>query len=76
MFKWDAELAVDLIEREQVTAVAGVPTTVFQLLEVAEHPVEVGEPFEARGSHLQCPVCEKKWPAGVSGRPFRLSSCS
>ena len=35
MFKWDAEEAVDLIEREQVTAVAGVPTTVFQLLEVA-----------------------------------------
>jgi long-chain acyl-CoA synthetase len=35
MYKWDAELAVDLIEREQVTAVAGVPTTVFELLEVA-----------------------------------------
>ena len=35
MFKWDAEQAVDLIEREQITAVAGVPTTVFQLLEVA-----------------------------------------
>jgi long-chain acyl-CoA synthetase len=36
MYKWDPELAVDLIEREQVTAVAGVPTTMFQLLEVAE----------------------------------------
>jgi long-chain acyl-CoA synthetase len=36
MHKWDPELAVDLIEREQVTAVAGVPTTMFQLLEVAE----------------------------------------
>ena len=36
MYKWDPELAVDLIEREQVTTVAGVPTTVFQLLEVAE----------------------------------------
>ena len=35
MFKWDAELAVDLIEREQVTSIAGVPTTVFQLLEAA-----------------------------------------
>jgi len=36
MYKWDPELAVDLIEREQVTTVAGVPTTVFQLLEVAQ----------------------------------------
>ena len=35
MYKWDAELAVELIEREQVTTIAGVPTTVFQLLEAA-----------------------------------------
>ena len=35
MYKWDAVEAVDLIEREDVTAVAGVPTTMFQLLEVA-----------------------------------------
>ena len=34
MYKWDAEQAVDIIEREQVTTVAGVPTTMFQLLEV------------------------------------------
>ena len=27
MYKWDAVEAVDLIERENVTAVAGVPTT-------------------------------------------------
>ena len=36
MYKWDADLAVELVEREQVTAVAGVPTTVFQLLETAQ----------------------------------------
>jgi acyl-CoA synthetase (AMP-forming)/AMP-acid ligase II len=36
MYKWDAVEAVDLIERENVTAVAGVPTTVFQMLEVAK----------------------------------------
>ena len=35
MYKWDANEAVDLVEREGITAVAGVPTTVFQLLEVA-----------------------------------------
>jgi long-chain acyl-CoA synthetase len=35
MYKWDVRQAIDLIEREQVTAIAGVPTTVFQLLEVA-----------------------------------------
>ncbi len=35
MYKWDAHEAVDLIEREDVTAVAGVPTTMFELLEVA-----------------------------------------
>ena len=36
MYKWDADLAVELVEREQVTAIAGVPTTVFQLLETAQ----------------------------------------
>lgn len=35
MYKWDADEAVDLIEREGVTSLAGVPTTVFQLLEAA-----------------------------------------
>lgn len=35
MYKWDAEQAAELIEREKVTAIAGVPTTVFQLLDVA-----------------------------------------
>jgi long-chain acyl-CoA synthetase len=35
MYKWDAELAVDLIEREEITTIAGVPTTMFQLLETA-----------------------------------------
>ncbi|MBC9732343.1 class I adenylate-forming enzyme family protein [Nocardioides marmotae] len=36
MYKWDAERAVELIEREQVTSVAGVPTVVRQLLDAAE----------------------------------------
>jgi long-chain acyl-CoA synthetase len=36
MYKWDAVEAVDIIEREDITAVAGVPTTMFQLLEVAQ----------------------------------------
>jgi long-chain acyl-CoA synthetase len=35
MYKWDPVEAVALIEREAVTTVAGVPTTLFQLLEVA-----------------------------------------
>ena len=35
MYRWNAEEAVDLVERERVTAVAGVPTTVFQLLDAA-----------------------------------------
>jgi long-chain acyl-CoA synthetase len=35
MYKWDVDVAIDLIDREQITAVAGVPTTVFQLLDVA-----------------------------------------
>ena len=35
MYKWDAAEAVELVEREGVTSVAGVPTTVFQLLETA-----------------------------------------
>src|SRR5688500_2445603 len=35
LFKWDANEAVELVEREGVTSVAGVPLTVFQLLEAA-----------------------------------------
>ena len=35
MYKWDPDEAVELIDREQVTTIAGVPTTVFQLLEAA-----------------------------------------
>jgi long-chain acyl-CoA synthetase len=35
MRKWDAGLALDLIERERVTSVVGVPTIAWQLI---EHP--------------------------------------
>ena len=35
LYKWDPAKAVELVEREQVTSLAGVPTTVFQLLEAA-----------------------------------------
>jgi long-chain acyl-CoA synthetase len=36
MYKWDADQAVELIDREQLTTVAGVPKTMFELLEAAE----------------------------------------
>ena len=36
VYKWDAEEAADIVEREQITAIAGVPTTMFELLEVAQ----------------------------------------
>jgi long-chain acyl-CoA synthetase len=35
MHKWDAELAMQLIERERITSAGGVPTIAWQLL---EHP--------------------------------------
>jgi long-chain acyl-CoA synthetase len=35
MHKWDAELAMQLIERERITGAGGVPTIAYQLL---EHP--------------------------------------
>jgi long-chain acyl-CoA synthetase len=35
LYKWDPALALELIEREQITAVAGVPTTMFELLDEA-----------------------------------------
>ena len=35
MYKWDPKEAVALVDREQVTSVAGVPLTMFQLLETA-----------------------------------------
>jgi long-chain acyl-CoA synthetase len=36
MYKWDADQAVELIDRELLTTVAGVPKTMFELLEAAE----------------------------------------
>jgi long-chain acyl-CoA synthetase len=35
MYKWDVDVALDLIEREGVKSVAGVPTTMTQLLDEA-----------------------------------------
>ena len=35
LYRWDVATALDLIEREQVSAVAGVPTTMFELLDEA-----------------------------------------
>lgn len=35
MYRWDAATALDLIEAEDVTAVGGVPTTMFELLDEA-----------------------------------------
>ncbi|MCW2540347.1 MAG: o-succinylbenzoate--CoA ligase [Frankiales bacterium] len=36
MYKWDADRAVELIEREQVNSFGGVPTVVRQLMDAAE----------------------------------------
>jgi acyl-CoA synthetase (AMP-forming)/AMP-acid ligase II len=36
MYRWDAGEAVDIIEREGITTIAGVPTTMFELLEAAK----------------------------------------
>ena len=36
MHRWDAGEAVDIIEREGITTIAGVPTTMFELLEAAK----------------------------------------
>lgn len=35
MYKWDVATAIDLIERERVTAIAGVPAVLFELLDEA-----------------------------------------
>jgi long-chain acyl-CoA synthetase len=37
MYKWDAERALELIERERVTGAGGVPTVVRELLDAADH---------------------------------------
>src|SRR5262249_35918364 len=44
MYKWDPGVAVDIIEREGITAIAGVPTTMFELLEAA---AATGAPLES-----------------------------
>jgi long-chain acyl-CoA synthetase len=36
MYRWDARKAVELIDRELITTVAGVPKTMFELLEAAQ----------------------------------------
>jgi long-chain acyl-CoA synthetase len=35
LYRWDAAVALDLIEREGVNSIAGVPTTMFELLDEA-----------------------------------------
>jgi long-chain acyl-CoA synthetase len=35
MYKWNAGEAVDIVEREGISAIAGVPTTMFELLDAA-----------------------------------------
>ena len=35
-YRWDAAEAVDIIEREGITSIAGVPTTMFELLDAAK----------------------------------------
>jgi long-chain acyl-CoA synthetase len=35
-YRWDAAEAVDIVEREGITTIAGVPTTMFELLEAAK----------------------------------------
>ncbi len=46
MYRWDAAKAVELIDREQLTTVAGVPKTMFELLETA---AEVGSDLASLG---------------------------
>jgi long-chain acyl-CoA synthetase len=36
MYKWDAQLGLELIERERVTAINAIPTMVWQMLECPE----------------------------------------
>ncbi|MET1001680.1 MAG: AMP-binding protein [Acidimicrobiia bacterium] len=69
-YKWDAVQAVDLIEREGVTSVAGVPTTMFQVLDEAarqgrELPSIAGV---ASGATLVPPKLVKQIDAQLSGR--------
>ncbi len=35
MYRWDARQALDLVERERISAIGGVPTTLFELLDEA-----------------------------------------
>jgi acyl-CoA synthetase (AMP-forming)/AMP-acid ligase II len=56
MYRWDADRAVDLIERERVTALSGVVTTTMELLERAS----------ARGADLSS---LKSLAAGASAVP-------
>jgi acyl-CoA synthetase (AMP-forming)/AMP-acid ligase II len=36
LYKWDTQLVLDLIERENITVMAGVPTTMFEMLDEAK----------------------------------------
>ena len=72
MYKWDAVEAVDIIEREDITAVAGVPTTMFQLLEVAhaqgrELP-SLGERVVGRDTRAARARASHRQSAGIARR--------
>ena len=48
MHRWDAQQALDLIEQEQVSAIAGVPATLFELLDRPRARAELEQPRQHR----------------------------
>ena len=82
MRKWDAELAMQLIEREKVTAAGGVPTIAWQLI---EHPAR--EKYDlsslesvSYGGAPSAPELVRKiketWPKSAPGNGWRMTETS
>ncbi|HEY2661051.1 MAG TPA: class I adenylate-forming enzyme family protein [Caulobacteraceae bacterium] len=82
MRRWDAELAMQLIEREKVNATGGVPTIAWQLI---EHPARAGYDLSslqgvAYGGAPSAPELVRKiletFPASVASNGWGMTETS
>ena len=82
MHKWDPSVAIDLIERERVTALTGVPTMVLQLLaqpDIAERDLSSLATVGTGGASAPqgiVPRTQKAFPGSDVGNGYGLTETS
>jgi long-chain acyl-CoA synthetase len=82
MHKWDAELAMQLIERERITGAGGVPTIAWQLIEhpaLGKYDLSSLENFSYGGAPAATELVRRvkeKFPGAVPGTGWGMTEVS